>query len=67
MIVTQTIKLEEKEKEALATAFSIIDRMSDLAHNSMTNVFEALIDNYTNVVDEYDYSVRDVIEISKIS
>ena len=44
MKVTQTIQLNDDERLAIQKVLGLCDEISDIAHSSMANVFDYLID-----------------------
>lgn len=65
MKVTQTIQLDIHERLALQKTLSLIDKMAELAHSSMSDVFSSLID-MAEITEEHGYSIKDLIEISEL-
>lgn len=67
MKVTQTIQLDAEERLALQKTFSLIDKISVQTRSSMTDVFDNLLD-IAELSDEYEYeySITDFIDISKL-
>ena len=66
MEITQTIKLEDKERLAIQKVLSLCDEISDIAHCSMSNVLDYLIDT-AETVGDFEYSIRDTLYIAEIS
>lgn len=65
MEVIQTIQLEDNERLAIQKVLALCDEISEIAHCSMANVFDYLID-VSEIVDEYKYSIGDMLQIAEI-
>lgn len=65
MKVTQTIELEDNERLAIQKALGICDEISDIAHCTMTEVFEYLA-GVAGIIDEYKYSLGSTLNIAEI-
>lgn len=65
MEITQTIKLSDGERETLNEALGIIDKISDTANCSMSDVFTYLVSNSTfNGVSAFN--VDDIVQIADL-
>lgn len=65
MQVTQTIRLDDNEKEILEKAFELIDRISDITKTSMNNVFDYLTEQ-ADIRGQYDYILDNLIDLSDL-
>ena len=66
MEVTQTIKLTEGEREAVAKVIGLCDEIADVKGNiSMDRVFDYLMSK-TEQMGEYDYVVPEILQIADI-
>ena len=65
MEITQTIKLEDKERLAIQKVLSLCDEISDIAHCSMADVFNYLCEN-ADIIGDYEYSIVDILQIAEI-
>ena len=66
MKVTQTIQLNDDERLAIQKVLGLCDEISDIAHCSMSNVLDYLIDT-AEIVGDFEYSIRDTLYIAEIS
>ena len=66
MKVTQTIQLEDEERLAIQKVLRICDKISDIAHCSMSNVFEYLTE-MADIDGDCEYSMGDTLYIAEIS
>lgn len=65
MKVTQTIKLQDDERLAIQKVLGLCDEISEIAHCTMTNVFDYLVGE-AEIIDEYKYSIKDTLYIAEI-
>lgn len=65
MKVTKTIELSDEERKIVEKALGLIDEMSELANNTMKNVFEHLSE-ISEIVDDFKYSTPNTIYIDEI-
>ena len=67
MEVTQTIKLDDKERIVVAKTIGLCERIADVCGDktSVMDVFDYLMSN-AKMVDEYCYSVPDILQIAEI-
>lgn len=66
MKVTQTIQLNDDERLAIQKVLGLLDEISNIAHSSMADVFDYLVDT-AEIVGDFEYSIRDTLYIAEIS
>ena len=64
MEVIQTIAINKEEKKAIELALLVIDRASDIAHCSMSNVFDYILEN-SEFIEDSRYDIDDIWQIIK--
>lgn len=66
MEVTQTIKLTEEEREAIAKVIGLCDEISELKSNiSIMDVFDYLMSN-AEIIGTYKYTAPEILQIAEI-
>ena len=65
MKVTKTIQLSDEERQIIEKALGLIDEMSESANNTMTKVFNHLLE-MSEIVDDFKYLAQNTIYIDEI-
>lgn len=65
MKLTKTIQLSGEERQIIEKALGLIDKMSESANNTMTNVFNYLT-RISEIVDDFKYLAPNTIYIDEI-
>ena len=65
MEVTKTIQLSDEERQIVEKALGLIDEMSESANNTMTKVFNHLLE-MSELVDDFKYLAPNTIYIDEI-